>query len=97
MLTKMWRHLRRPVPEEAVRADEEIVSRELQASAPAPELEQLAAAPGATLVHMQGALIEGDPALADLPGAPIPGWEMIGAAFEFGERPLLCLTGPGCA
>jgi hypothetical protein len=95
MLTKIWRRLRRLVGDEEVRADEEVVSRELRASSPAPELEPLAAARGATLLHARGAFIEGNSSVADLPGAPIPDLELIGVALEFGERPLLCLTGHG--
>jgi hypothetical protein len=100
MRRKFWHRLLGPVADdelaanEEVRAVEEVVSRELQASAPAPELEPLAAARGATLVHAQGAFI-GTKNDYDLPGTLVPDLELIGLTLEFGEHPLLCLKGHG--
>jgi hypothetical protein len=83
MLNKVWQRLRGHAADEEERADEEVVRRELQASAPAPELEQLAAAHGAKLVHAHGAFI-GSNKDSELPGTLIPGLEMIGMTLEFG-------------
>ena len=94
VLTKIWHRLRGLVAHEEVRADEEVVRRELQDSAPAPELEKLAAARGAKLVQAHGAFIGGHKE-KDLPGTLIPGLEMIGMSLEFAERPPLYLRGHG--
>jgi hypothetical protein len=90
MLARIWRRLRGP---REVRADEEVVRRELQASVPAPELEQLAAARGATLVRVHGAFI--DSAKPYLPGAAIRGLDMFRVTLEFDGGRTLCFRGHG--
>jgi hypothetical protein len=94
VLTKIWHRLRGSLSHEDVRADEEVVRRELETSAAAPELEKLAAARGAELVDAQGAFI-GSNKDYDLPGTLIPDLELIGMTLEFAERPPLYLKGRG--
>lgn len=93
MLTRIWHRLRGHGGGGEERADEAVVRRELQASAPAPELEQLAAARGATLVQVHAAFIES--AKPYLRGAPIRGLEMFRVTMKFGERHRICLDGQG--
>jgi hypothetical protein len=94
VLTKIWRRLRGPGTDEEARADEEAVRRELQLSAPAPELAKLAAARGAKLVRARGAFI-GAKKEMDVPGTLMPDLELIGVTLEFAGRSPLSLKGHG--